>query len=239
MNAQESQLLNDFLNQLVQVKGVVKDREADGMISRALAQQPDAAYLLVQRALLQEQALEAAKRQIAALQSQLQERQADDGKKNTARTSYAQGQHCAMPATPTTTPTTFPSAPPHFAAQRPGLFGGGMGSFLGTAAATAAGVAGGAFLFQGLENLLGNHGAGLPSQHGLSDPASGNALANHDFRDDASLADNGLAADAGLDDIGNPGQFSNADDLTGADSLGSMDDLGSTDDFGGADDSTV
>lgn len=35
-----------------------------------------------------------------------------------------------------------------------------MGSFLGTAAATAAGVAGGAFLFQGIESLLGHHGSG-------------------------------------------------------------------------------
>ena len=35
-----------------------------------------------------------------------------------------------------------------------------MGSFLGTAAATAAGIAGGAFLFQGIESLLGHHGGG-------------------------------------------------------------------------------
>src|SRR3569623_2010364 len=75
MNAQESQLLNEFLERLVQVKGVAKDRDAEAMIARAVAQQPDAAYLLTQRALLQEQALEAAKQQISSLQNQLQERQ--------------------------------------------------------------------------------------------------------------------------------------------------------------------
>jgi hypothetical protein len=35
-----------------------------------------------------------------------------------------------------------------------------FGSFLGSAAATAAGVAGGAFLFHGMESLMGHHGYG-------------------------------------------------------------------------------
>jgi len=44
----------------------------------------------------------------------------------------------------------------------------GFGSFLGNAAATAAGVAGGAFLFQGLENLFGHQAGAFP---GASLPA--------------------------------------------------------------------
>ena len=40
------------------------------MIQKALAQQPDAPYLLVQRAMLLEQALNQAKAQIAQLQGQ-------------------------------------------------------------------------------------------------------------------------------------------------------------------------
>jgi hypothetical protein len=39
-----------------------------------------------------------------------------------------------------------------------------MGSFLGQAATTAAGVAAGAFLFQGIESLMGHHGYGSPYQ---------------------------------------------------------------------------
>jgi len=57
MNVQEREVLENFLNQLTQVRGVRKDSEADAIIARAIAQQPDAAYLLVQRALLLEQAL--------------------------------------------------------------------------------------------------------------------------------------------------------------------------------------
>jgi hypothetical protein len=47
--------------------------------------------------------------------------------------------------------------PPQAQAPSPGFLRGGMGGMLGNVAATAAGVAGGAFLFQGLEHLLGNH----------------------------------------------------------------------------------
>ena len=69
MNVQEREVLENFLNQLTQVRGVRKDSEADAIIARAIAQQPDAAYLLVQRALLLEQALNQAKAQIVELQS--------------------------------------------------------------------------------------------------------------------------------------------------------------------------
>lgn len=71
MSPQENQSLQDFLNQLVQVRGIAKDPQADAIINSAVAQQPDAAYLLVQRALLMEQALNTAKTQIATLQRQL------------------------------------------------------------------------------------------------------------------------------------------------------------------------
>src|SRR5882724_8066319 len=48
--------------------GVGKIAEADLMIRRAVERQPDAAYLLVQRALLLGQALDAAKARIADLE---------------------------------------------------------------------------------------------------------------------------------------------------------------------------
>ena len=52
MSPQDSQMLHDFLSQLIQARGIQKDPEADALIQRAVAQQPDAAYLLVQSALL-------------------------------------------------------------------------------------------------------------------------------------------------------------------------------------------
>ena len=71
MNPQERALLQEFLQRLIQIRGIEKDPQADALIAQAVAQQPDAAYLLVQRALLLEQALEAAKAEIAQLNDQL------------------------------------------------------------------------------------------------------------------------------------------------------------------------
>ena len=68
MTPQERSLLESFLTQLVQVRGVNKDPEAERLIARAVEQQPDATYLVVQRALLLGQALEQAKVRIAELE---------------------------------------------------------------------------------------------------------------------------------------------------------------------------
>ena len=55
MTPQETQMLQDFLDQLTRAQVATKDHEAQILIARAFAQQPDAAYLVVQRALLLEQ----------------------------------------------------------------------------------------------------------------------------------------------------------------------------------------
>src|SRR4051794_22245298 len=70
MTAQETELLKTFLAQLAQARVSAKDPEAQTMIGRAVAQQPDAAYLLVQRALLLERALQQAKSQLSWLHQQ-------------------------------------------------------------------------------------------------------------------------------------------------------------------------
>ncbi|TFW05732.1 DUF2076 family protein [Oxalobacteraceae bacterium OM1] len=226
MNAQESRMLQDFLEQLVQVRGITKDPEAEAMISRAVARQPDAAYLLVQRALLQQQAMEAAQAQIASLQSRLaaggQERagsflDAAGAWGNSARVPAREpgyGQAAGQAAAP----PVYGNAP-GYAAPRPSFMQsmGGGGSFLGSMAATAAGVVGGAFLFQGIENLL-HHGQGGAGQHGFGsfdDPA-----ANYQPAADLAQTDSNLAADAGVDDIGiDDGSFDGgADGGDGSDS---------------------
>ena len=68
MTPQERSVLEGFLAQLAQVRGVNKDPEAERLIAQAVEQQPDATYLVVQRALLLGQALEQAKARIAALE---------------------------------------------------------------------------------------------------------------------------------------------------------------------------
>lgn len=157
MNLQERNQLSQFLSQLGEVKLSAKDTEAEALIQEAAAGQPDAAYLLVQRALLQDQALNAAKAQIAELQNQLQ---------NTAGTqrggflgndpwAQAAANNAGVPGAGNYQP---PRAAP---AQSASFFGGGTGgsSFLGNVATTAAGVVAGSFLFQGIESLMGHHGA--------------------------------------------------------------------------------
>lgn len=72
MNPQERDQLNLFLKQLAEARVGAKDAEAAQLIADSVAKHPDAAYLLVQRAMLLEQALNSAKSQIADLQQRLQ-----------------------------------------------------------------------------------------------------------------------------------------------------------------------
>jgi len=65
MNPHEQAILENFLDQLVRVRGTQKIPEADAMIRRAVDRQPDAAYLLVQKSLMLGQALEQAKARLA------------------------------------------------------------------------------------------------------------------------------------------------------------------------------
>ena len=121
-------------------------------------------------------------------------------------------------------------------AQRPGLFGGGGGgllgggggggSFLGSMAATAAGVAGGAFLFQGIGNMMGHHGgaSGLMGQNNASLPAE-NTTGNNSHGADAQSAGNsernGLA-DSSINDAGGSADFGGSDDLGSSDDMSSI-----------------
>jgi uncharacterized protein len=154
MNSKERALLEGFLDKLVQVHGTRKIPQADAMIRRAVERQPDAAYLLVQRSLMLEQALEQSNARIDELE--LTQRQPDQNFLDTGTSSNPrQMQRTAAMMAPAPSAGAAPSEPSR---------GGGAASFLGQAAATAAGVAGGAFLFEGIENLFGPHGANLPGQ---------------------------------------------------------------------------
>lgn len=149
MNTDERTLLTRFLDDLASTRVGSKDAEADGLIRQAFAANSDAAYLLVQHAIVADQSLHAAQQRIAELEQQ---------QAATAASSF-------LPPSgggPWGARTAQPYAPPP-ADDRPGIFsgGGGLGSFLRTAGTTAAGVAGGEMLFSGLSDLFGHHGGGL------------------------------------------------------------------------------
>lgn len=206
MSPQETQVLQDFLNQLTQARGIAKDPQADALIASAVAQQPDAAYLLVQRALLMDQALNAAKAQVATLQSQLQA--AQPVSRGFLDSANAWGNSPVAAPRPVAAPmmasAPAPYQPPTQApapTAAPGFFGGGVGNVLGTVAATAAGVAGGAFLFQGIEHMMGhNSGTGfLGQQPGMAAPA-GNTTINNYYGDDTSSNDRSDSTDVDVID---------------------------------------
>jgi uncharacterized protein len=173
MNNEESQLLRDFLSQLTLIRGVSKDAEADRLIQEAAVSQPDALYLLVQKAMLQDQALRQSQARIQALQQQV-----DQARRQPASPTSADFlARDPWAATASRTPYSSPGAPaPMSAAPMGGGPWGGspVSSFLGTAAATAAGVAGGAFLFHGIESLMSHHAHGADfTDTAYDDPHAG------------------------------------------------------------------
>lgn len=213
MSPSDTQKLHDFLGQLIQARGIQKDPEADALIQRAVAQQPDAAYLLVQRALLMEQALDSARARIVSLESQLQQEQQQQGRSsgglldpdswgNRRQTSHPQSHHMH-----------YQHAMPGSMSQRPGGFlrGGGGGGLLGSIAATAAGVAAGSFLFHGLDNIFHDHDGSAGGAHLLGgDKLSGGDLSGSSLAEQAGLGDigtgdNRLGAEGGIE--GNGGFF--------------------------------
>ncbi|WP_199099913.1 DUF2076 family protein [Dyella sp. ASV21] len=217
MTPQEQQLLDDFLQRLVAAGGVMKDPQADALIHQRLASQPDALYLLVQRSLLQQQALEAAKAQIAQLQAQSQG--------PSSSTSFLGGQPSAWGTPSPGYPPQQPTQPPAAPGWRERLFGApparapapqaAAPSFLAQAATTAAGVAGGMFLFDGIESLLGGHHGGgfLGGGTGQSTVIENVTETNNYFDDDRSRRDNSsndfASTDFGSSDFddGNDGGF--------------------------------
>jgi hypothetical protein len=171
MNAQEQTLLTALLHNLDlaadQLAPQAKDADAERLIHQALFERPDIGYLLVQRHLLLEQALQSAQARIKTLEqtvpaagsmgsgSFLGSAPAAVGAAN------VYGQPMGGPSAgrwEETRPAAAPAAAVAPTSPPPGPAQGGS-SFLGAAAATATGVLGGALMFQGIEHLMGGgHG---------------------------------------------------------------------------------
>jgi len=178
MNPQEYEALRSLLSQLIEIHGVKKDPEADLLIREAVARQPEATYLLVQRTLLLRAALDEARRRIAALSMP---RQGSTSDPLWGFTSPPEAIAAAEAPTPPRVNFGLPLASRSSAAATVSSAPGGSGampSLLGQTAATAAGVAGGAFLFQGIEDLLGHRGGEL-SAHDTALPAEDVTINNY------------------------------------------------------------
>jgi hypothetical protein len=155
MNAQERDQLQQFLAALRQQRAQPKDALADGLIRDALAQQPDAPYLLVQRTLALQLALDAAQARLGLLQAQCDE----------------QAARLASAANPSAAGATLPGGEGSAGADRarvqaapmapallspPSPWGRGLLAQVGgTALGVTTGVVAGGLLLQGLQGLWG------------------------------------------------------------------------------------
>jgi len=194
MTPDERTLLSTFLNDLAQARAAGKDAEADGMIKEVFASNPDAAYLIVQHAILSDQALHAAQARIAELES---------GRGS----SFLGGRPSpTQPQPSTAVPPSQPWAPQDAYQPGPSPFSqsGGLGSFLRNAGTTAAGVAAGGLLFEGLSGLFGGHrgfgfgGGGFGGYGAPVENVTINEYGDHDgFHDDGGDDGGGFGDDGG------------------------------------------
>ena len=188
MTPQEREHLSAFLQQMTQMQAGQKDPEAEALIREAAARQPDAAYLLVQRAMGLDYALQATQAHAAKLQAELDQLRSGarsgflDTSNAWGRPMPAQGpaQVDAAPA-----PLARAAAQPAAAAAAPASsWGSGI---LGTVATTAAGVVAGAFLYQGIQSLMGRHNpaANAGANPAALPPESGKLASDTDEQGDA------------------------------------------------------
>jgi len=159
MTPDERTLLTQFLGDLARAQGVAKDQEAAQMIDNAIRANPDSGYVLVQHALMADQALHQAQAQIAQLQAQLQ--QAAQPSPQPSFLGGGLGQTMAPPPQQGPWGQQPPPQPQPYYGSGPFSSGGGLGSFLRSAGTMAAGVAGGELLFSGLSGMFGGHGGGF------------------------------------------------------------------------------
>jgi uncharacterized protein len=178
MNPQEKAQLEQFLQQLNSTQAGTKDSEANTLIAESIKQQPDASYLLVQRAMGLEMALQVAQKQMAEMQAQIdQANQAN--KPSSGFLSGINSWGRAAPSATQSAPANAMAAKPAAGAAQPSAWGSGM---LGAIATTAVGVVAGSLLYQGIQSMMGHNAtpdAGKALDHSNAPADSGQQVAQN------------------------------------------------------------
>jgi uncharacterized protein len=189
MNPQEKVQLEQFLQQLNSTQAGAKDSDADSLIAESIKRQPDASYLLVQRAMGLEMALQVAQKQMADMQAQIDQTNKPSsgflsGINSWGRAGPAQG----------TPANAMAAARPAAGAAQPSAWGSGM---LGAIATTAIGVVAGSMLYQGIQSMMGQNStpdAGNGLGHSNAPADSGQQVAQN-YDNSASSYDNDFGGD--------------------------------------------
>jgi hypothetical protein len=267
MTPEEQNLISSLFDRLRQTSNQPKDAEADQLIRSKVAEIPSSPYLLVQSALVMQQALANAQSRIATLEKQVAEAKAGAGSQQTGgsflsgvASLFGGGQSHGQPQQATPPPPPSVPAPPIVQPPQPAAYayppqapqaprsGGG---FLQGALTTAAGVAGGALLFQGIESLIGHNpgpfaGTVSPSGGFLGGdrPVENTEIVNNYYTEGDQNRDqsdpNEPQTDQGRADqtaYGDPDTYRDSDS-NASDDLASDDNDFGGDDSGGGDDSS-
>jgi hypothetical protein len=172
------------------------------MIDSAIRSNPDSGYVLVQHALMADQALHQAQAQIAQLQAQLAQAAQPAPQPSFLGGGMAPPPQQQGPWGQQPPVQQQPMGQPYYGSG-PFSGGGGLGSFLRSAGTMAAGVAGGELLFSGLSGMFGGHGGGFGGG-GFGGGGTENVTVNNynddDSGDDRSDDDDYSGADSGGDD---------------------------------------
>jgi hypothetical protein len=180
MTPQEQQMLQGLTDRINQTVLQDKDPEAEQFINQSLGRNPDATYILAQTVLVQQYALDQAKKQLDDARQQLQQAQQQPVKHTSFLGSLLGTDEPRQPPPPPPQQQyqPVPNYPPQQYGQpqygqpqygqpqyAPPAYGAPQGSgFLGSALRTAGGVAAGALAFEGIESLM--HGFGEHAGYG-------------------------------------------------------------------------
>jgi uncharacterized protein len=232
MTPEERRLIEDLFDRMQSYGTPEKDREAESLITQRVRGMPDAAYMLTQSVLVQDQALEAANARMMELEERV--RQLEEGQAPRRSGGFLSGgfmgrgreadapQSSVPQVGARARPSSYdrPSAwgsPPPAAAPQPA----GGGGFMRSAMATAAGVAGGVLAAESIRNMLGGSDAKAAEAGGKENQAdAGSAERQREQDRQQDLAqDRELEQDRGSDyDTAQDDGFDSAGDF-GDDSM--------------------
>src|SRR3954453_8124654 len=204
MTPAERALVTELFHRLATLEDAQRDPEAERVIREGLRQAPNAAYSLVQTALVQDEALKSADDRIRELENELgvgsppaREPGFLDSMRDTLLGRREEPRAGSVPTVrlsdaPMGAPSGFraSSQPAPEEPMRPG------GSFLGTAAAAAAGTIGGSLLLNSMRGMMGSHERGGMGAFDQASARSGNAASPWTNTEQGELS-----RQAGVDDI--------------------------------------
>jgi uncharacterized protein len=199
----ERQLISGLFDRMRSFGVPVKDREAEVLINQSVRSFSDAPYMLVQSALVQEQALEQTHARIQDLEENLRALEEKQGRASSGARSFLGGLFGGGRApAPSSTGNRSPWRQDQSSAQQPAAPPVPSGGFMHSAMTTAAGVAGGVLVSGAIRDMLGGR-AQPGGEQAQRDHA---ALARQDAQDDAEadLREQDARDDADADAANDP-----------------------------------